>query len=155
MVLYYLKRLGMSAAGLLTIYKTLVRPCFDYACVVYHSLLSKTLSESLERQQRKILKIIFGFEVSYSRALERAGIDRLDARRSLLRERFVMKLARNDRFSSWLPLAGTPAYPLRHAAKYIEFPFRTERLRAAPLYSFRRILNFLESEKKDRERVPQ
>ena len=52
--IHYLTRLGMSPSALMIVYKKLVRPCFDYACVVYHSLLSKTLSESLERQQRKI-----------------------------------------------------------------------------------------------------
>ena len=44
--IHNLKRLGMSVGALVDIYKTIVRPCFDYACVVYHSLLTKTLSES-------------------------------------------------------------------------------------------------------------
>ena len=104
-------------------------------------------SESLERQQRKILKIIFGFDTSYKRALELAEIERLDVRRSDLRERFVIKLAKNPRFSEWLPCNETTVYSLRYVSKYTELPFRTERLRGAPLYSFRRILNFLESEK--------
>ena len=75
-------------------------------------MLSKTLSEALEKQQRKIMKIIFGFDVSYRKALETAGIDRLDVRRSALRERFVIKLARNDCFKDWLPLNETPVYSL-------------------------------------------
>lgn len=54
------------APALIEIYKTLVRPCFDYSCVVYHSLLTKNLSEKLEKQQRIILKMIYGFDVSYS-----------------------------------------------------------------------------------------
>ena len=93
------------------------------------------------------MKIIFGFDVSYRKALETAGIDRLDVRRSALRERFVIKLANNERFKDWLPLNETPVYSLRYVTKYTELPFRTERLCGAPLYSFRRILNFLESEK--------
>ena len=145
--IHNLKRIGLSPSLLIVIYKSLVRPCFDYACVVYHSMLSKRLSELLERQQRRILKIIYGYDLSYEKALERAGIERLDARRSLLRERFVVKLARNDRFSDWFPVNETPVHALRHVAKFVEKPFRTERLRGAPLYSFRRIMNFLESEK--------
>ena len=135
----------------MTIYKALIRPCFDYACVVYHSMLTKSQSESLEKQQRRILKIVFGFEVSYRRALEAAGIDRLDVRRSVLRERFVVKLSDNDRFKSWLPLNETPVYSLRYVTKYTELPFRTERLRGAPIYSSRRILNFLELEKRSND----
>ena len=110
--IHNLKRLGLSQAGLLVIYTSLVRPCFDYSCVVYHSLLTKSQSEALEKQQRKILKIIFGFDVSYRRALEKAGIDRLDVRRSSLRDRFVIKLEKNERFSGWLPLNETPVYSL-------------------------------------------
>ena len=85
--------------------------------------------------------------LSYARALKKAGVDCLDIRRSELRERFIIRLANNPRFSDWLPLNETPVYALHYAAKYAELPFHTERLRAAPLYSFRRILNFLESEK--------
>ena len=128
------------------VYKSLVRPCFDYSCVVYHSLLTKTLSEKLEKQQRRVLKIIYGFDVSYNTALTRSGLDRLDVRRSTLREKFILKLAENDRFAAWLPLNETPVRPLRHTAKYVELPFRTERLRGAPIYSFRRLLNFIDSE---------
>ena len=62
--IHNLKRLGLSTEGLVTVYKSLVRPCFDYACIVYHSLLSKSLSESLEKQQQKILKIIYGYDIS-------------------------------------------------------------------------------------------
>ena len=144
--IHNLKRLGLSSSGLMVVYKSLVRPCFDYSCVVYHSLLSKSLSESLEKQQRKILKIIFGYDVSYARALALSGIERLDGRRCQLRERFVIKMSNNDRIAEWLPLAGTPAYPLRCAPKYVELPFRAERLRAAPLYSYRRVLNALQDE---------
>ena len=42
--LHNLKRLGMSASALIMVYKALVRPCFDYACVVYHPMLTKRLS---------------------------------------------------------------------------------------------------------------
>ena len=112
-------------------------------------MLSKKLSELLERQQRRILKIIYGFDLSYEKALERAGIERLDARRSVLRERFVVKLSRNNRFSEWFPVNETPVHALRYVLKFVEKLFRTERLRGAPLYSFRRIMNFLESEKKN------
>ena len=95
------------------------------------------------------MKIIYGFETSYKSAHEMAGIDRLDHRRSELRERFVRKLASNRKFSDWLPLSETPVYPLRRHNNYVEFPFRTERLRGAPLYSFRRILNFMAEEERE------
>ena len=144
--IHNLKRLGLSPPALIMVYKSLVRPCFDYASVVYHSLLTKTMSEALEKQQRKILKIIYGFDVSYASALKQADLERLDVRRCTLRERFVIKLSNNPRFSEWIPLNETPVYSFRHSAKYVEFPFRTERLRDAPLYAYHHILNFLDSE---------
>ena len=137
----------MSSEGLINIYRSLVRPCFDYASVVYHSMLSKSLSEDLEKQQRRILKIIYGFDLSYRKALEKSGLERLDVCRSALRERFMIKLSKNDCFKEWLPLNETPVYSLRYTAKYAELPFCTERLRGALIYSFRCVLNFLESEK--------
>ena len=137
----------MGPGALVSVYKSLVRPCFNYACVVYHSMLSESLSEQLGKQQRKILKIIRGWDISYRQALASTGLERLDVRRSSLRERFVLKLAANERFADWLPVNETPAYSLREYNKYVELPFKTERLRRAPLYYFRRVLNFLESEK--------
>ena len=98
--LHNLKRLGMSPLALITVYTSLIRPCFDYACVVYHSMLSKNLSEALEKQQGRIMKIIYGFDVFYATALTRYGLDRLDVRRCTLREHFVTKLGNNPQFGS-------------------------------------------------------
>ena len=99
-------------------YVLLVRPCFDYACVVYHSLLTKTQSEKLERMQRKVMKIIYGFEQSYQRCLSLAGIDYLSIRRVKLCERFALKTAANPRFSHWFPLTVPTPYP-REASEEI------------------------------------
>ena len=117
----------------------MVRPCFDYAAVVYHSLLSKTQSDAFERLQRKIVKIIYGFEESYDRCLGRAGLDYLSVRRSKMCEKFALKAQRSEKFSSWFPK--TIVTPYLNQKPYKEFPARTERLRAAPIYMFRRILN--------------
>ena len=145
-IIYHLRRLGMSPAGLLNVYSVLIRPCFDYSCVVYNSMLTRSQSEALERQQRKIFKVIYGWDVSYELALARSGLDRLDIRRVKLVEKFSLKMANNPRYAEWFPLNEGGPYDLRQCKKYKEFPFRTERLRRAPLYSFRRILNSLAEE---------
>ena len=119
----------MSAAALVTVYQVLIRPCVDYACVVYHPMLTSYQSEQLERQRRKILKIIYGWDVTYESALSKAGLDRLNYRRQELVERFVLKLEANKRFASWIPLNDPARYELRETLKYRELPFRTERLR--------------------------
>ena len=92
-----MKRLGLSPLALVEVYKVLIRPCFDYTSVVYHSMLTAGQSELLERQQKKIFRVIFGWDLSYERALERAGVERHNFRRQGLVELFVLKLARNDK----------------------------------------------------------
>ena len=136
----------MCKAGLVNVYTVLIRPCFDYACVVYGPMLTRTQSDQLERQQQKILKIIYGWDESYDRALARAGIDDLLVRRNTLIERFALKLEGNDRFASWFPVQAESGYPIPASQKYQELPFRKERLRDAPIYRFRRVLNRLHKE---------
>ena len=136
----------MSPSALINVYCSLIRPCFDYASVVYHSMLTASQLEILERQQKKILRVIYGWELSYQDALVRANIERLNLRRQGFVERFVLRLSKNPRFLDWLPQNDSGTYELRRSQKYQELPFRTERLRCAPLYSFRRVLNFLEAE---------
>ena len=141
-----LKRLKLSAPNLVRIYKSLVRPVFDFACVVYHPMLTKTQSGKLERMQRKILKIIYGFDESYERCLGRSGLDHLAVRRSKLCEKFALKAARNPAFSRWFPLNSPSVYSLRHQKKYREFQTRTERLRCSPIYMYRHLLNSIQED---------
>ena len=55
-IIYHLRRLGMCPAGLINVYRVLIRPCFDYSSVVYNSMLTRLQSEALERQQRNFLR---------------------------------------------------------------------------------------------------
>ena len=89
-IIHNLKRLGLCPSGLINVYVSMVRPCFDYAAVVYHSMLTKTQSDALERMQRKIMKMIYGFEESYDRCLGRAGLDSLVVRRIKMCEKLSL-----------------------------------------------------------------
>ena len=99
-------------------------------------MLSKKLSEDLERQQRKIIRIIFGREESYDRALIQAGLEQLDMRRQALIDRFAIRLSNSDKFASWFPVQKESGYATLSSQKYEEKSFRTERLRRAPLYRY-------------------
>ena len=121
----------------------MICPCFDYASVVYGPMLTQSQSEQLKRQQRKIIKTIVGREESYERALKFTGLERLDVRRNELINRFALRLSVNDRFKDGFPLNTVTNYGLRTTKKYQELPFRTERLRKAPIYQYRRDLNAL------------
>ena len=83
-IVRHFKKLGKEASILVNIYCTFIRPIFDYACASFHTTLTGEQSESLERLQCLTLKTIFGFDTSYSKCLELAGIERLDLRRENL-----------------------------------------------------------------------
>ena len=51
----------MSAADLLYFYQTVIRPVAEYACVVWHSSLTKGQTNELESIQRRAIKIIFSY----------------------------------------------------------------------------------------------
>lgn len=80
-VLRHLKRIGMEEKLLVCVYCELIRPIFDYASRAFDTTMTDCQSESLEGLQRASLKTIFGFTVSYSDCLERAGIPTLKYRR--------------------------------------------------------------------------
>ena len=51
-VLYHLKHHGFNTEELVRVYKTVIRPVFDYCAVVYHPLLTDDQDQLLERLQR-------------------------------------------------------------------------------------------------------
>ena len=55
-----LKFAGMKPDSLLRVYFSLIRSVADFACVVYHSMLSQKQADALEKIQRRALKTIFG-----------------------------------------------------------------------------------------------
>jgi len=55
-----LKRSAMSTDDLLYYYQSVVRPVTEYACVVWHTSLTKRQAKQLEAIQRRAVKIIFG-----------------------------------------------------------------------------------------------
>ena len=109
-------------------------------------MLSKELSDRLERQQCMALKIIYGFGLSYEALLRKSGVQRLEERRNTACETFTQKLAQSERFNYMFPLNEYPEEManLRTTKKYKEFHARTARLYNSPLYSMRRTLNRLD-----------
>ena len=51
-ILFHLKHHGFREQELVKIYKTVVRPVFDFCAVVYHPLLTDNQDQLLERLQR-------------------------------------------------------------------------------------------------------
>ncbi len=79
-VITMLARIRISAADLLTVCCSILRPLLEYASPVWHCGISKTQSNEIERVQKRCFKIIFPFS-SYTEALKISGLEHLSARR--------------------------------------------------------------------------
>ncbi|CAH1233208.1 REST [Branchiostoma lanceolatum] len=76
-----------------TIYITYIRPVIDYAAPVWQSGLPASLSNKIEKVQRRALRIILGADfTSYSKACERLDLPTLQTRRQELTVKFARTL---------------------------------------------------------------
>ena len=121
-------------------YKTCIRPVFDFCAVVYHPLLNDDQDQLLERLQRQALKVIYGTNLSYTEMRRMADISTLRQRRIELSDKFAAKCADSDRFSAWFPLREATRTS-RNSLKYCEEFARCKRYYNSPLFFMRRRLN--------------
>ena len=141
--LTHLKRAGISQTDLIEVYKSSLRPVIEFCSVVYHALLTADQSERIERLQKRVLKIVYGFEDSYDILLQRANICPLKTRRENAVLKFARKMSVSPRFGNqWFPRWENEfEVNLREEKVFIEFQARTNRLYNSQLYQMRRILN--------------
>ena len=72
-ILRVLKRGGVPPADLLKVYFALIRSVLEYCCPVWHNALPVKLSDSIERVQKRALRIIFP-ALPYQEALATTGV---------------------------------------------------------------------------------
>ena len=138
----HLKRARLSDSVIIKAYISMIRPVLEFSSNVYGPMLSVNQSEAIERCQRLVLKIVYGFDVTYAEALSKSGLKMLSQRRKEMFDSFCQKTSQSTRFSSaWLPKKEQSEMGLRNKKKYIEFHSRTDRLYKSPLYEMRRNLN--------------
>ena len=80
--LYFLKqvkRAKLSTEELVTFYVTCIQSVILYACQVYHYSIPEYLSKSLERVQRRALRIIYGYDHSYKELLSQELLSQLSS----------------------------------------------------------------------------
>ena len=70
-------------------------PILEYACPVWHSMLTKKQASAIESQQIRAMRIIFG-DIKYEEALELAGISTLQDRRENLTRKFFLSICHPD-----------------------------------------------------------
>ena len=101
--LFHLKKAGFKSHELVKVYECMLRPIAEYCSCVFYSMITKRDSDELERIQRQALKIIFGYNNSYSQLLEKSGLIRLSEGRENAFLKMSIKLSGDYRFKNWFP----------------------------------------------------
>ena len=94
-LLKQLKHAGIDRKSLIQFYCASIRSVLEYACQAFHSSLPAYLSDQIERVQKRVLRILFP-EVSYSKALEDAGLKTLFHRREELCSTLFKQIVESD-----------------------------------------------------------
>ena len=102
-MLHIMKRFQPPREQLLTIYTTYVRPLLEYCAPVFHASLTASQANQIERVQKRALKLIGGYDISYQQLLEDMHLDSLADRRSQLCLRFAKKLLNSAEHRDILP----------------------------------------------------
>ena len=99
MHLYFLrqlKRVKVPANDLLSLYTTYICPVAEYACPVFDIALPQYLSNQLECQQKRALRIISSNDLSYRQALEVFNIPSLYDRREAIGNSMFQEISNNN-----------------------------------------------------------
>ena len=131
-LLKQLKRAGIDRKSLILFYCTRIRSILEYACQAFHTNLPAYLSDQIERVQKRVLRILFP-EVSYSKALEDAGLKTLFHRREELCSSLFKQIVESDQHK----LAGL--LPAHNDSE--RYNFRTRRMFSIPNVKTKRFGN--------------
>ena len=138
-----LKRFGVPAEDLVSVYIGYVRPTCEYGVPVWHGSISKDQAYQLERIQKRACRIILGAQYdSYTDALDQLTLQTLNNRRSHLCLQFAQKCCDSERYSDWFPCnSKTHNMTLRHTTKHKVPRFRTNRYGNSPIPFLTNLLN--------------
>ena len=128
---------------LLHIYKTFIRSRLEFSSVVWHSSLSKSNENDIERVQKSALKLILKETYSdYETALKLLDIETLHDRRKRLCLKFAHKCLKNDTFKKLFLLKKTNhKMDKRKTEKFLIKQINTERYKKSAIPAMLRMLN--------------
>ena len=86
-LLKILRKACVNQADALCFYTRVIRPVLEYACPVWHTMLTKHLKSTIESQQIRAMRIIYD-DLKYEEALTLARISTLQDRREMLTGKF-------------------------------------------------------------------
>lgn len=137
-----LKKAGLGRSDLIKIYQCTIRPVVEFAAATYGPMLTQELGQMIESLQLRVMKIIYGNNVSYRSVIENTDIETLESRRDDMVQKFAIKTSTNERFNNrWFPKNHVNNHLTRFQKPYLEEFCRTQQLYKSPIFTMRRILN--------------
>ena len=91
-LLKILKKYGADKNDMKRLHISAIRPILEYGAQVWHGGLTKTQSSSIEKVQRKALRIIYS-EKDYEKLLLEAGMHTLEQRRNTMCIDLISKIS--------------------------------------------------------------
>ena len=125
------------------LFKSQVRGILEYCSTVWHSSLTVTDSNDIERVQKAAMRLIMGNRYQgYKEALKHMSLDSLKERREKMALRFIKKSLKQETFSKLFPL-NNPNHLMRkrNPEKYAVNISKTERYRMSAVPYLQRLLN--------------
>ena len=122
-----LKYVGTSQADLLIIYKLFIRCLTEYCSVVWHSSLTESQKDDIERIQRVCLRVILDDDyVDYSTARGICQLESLESRRELKCLNYGLMAIRHPKHKTMFPMKQpNKYYSLRKEDPFIVNSSRT------------------------------
>ena len=140
--LVHLHQAGLRGRQLFNIYSVFVRPVIELNSVIYHPMITKQQAAEIEMLQKRVTRLCFGFDRSYTEACTYNNIDTLERRRKKAVDKFTRKTINNPRFAEkWLIPRPEIENNLRRRRPYIEKKARTTRYYNSPLLNIQRTAN--------------
>ena len=135
---------------LIHIYKTFIRSKLEYSSTVWHSSLSKTNENDIERVQKSAVKLILKEKYeNYESALKLLNLDTLFKRREKLCLRFAKKCLKIENLKKLFPVRNSRhIMHKRKTEKYLIKNIETERYKKSAIPAMQKMLN--DEEKKMR-----
>ena len=139
-----LKLLDLDLELLLDFYLKEIRSILEYGAPVWHSGLTRKMSEKIERVQKLCVKIIlcdFSRQTSYTVACTLLGIEPLYLRRTELCIRFIQKTSLEPKHADMFLKSENTHNTRQETTTYREFTYRSKRFYNSPLCYLTRLLN--------------
>ena len=126
-IIFELCRIGVNQRDIVMIYCAIIRSVLEYACPVWHSGLTTSQSNDIERVQKRCLRLIYP-DLSYRESLIISDLERLsDRRERLTRQLFEEMKSAAHILHSLLPLRHIPSNNIRNVYPYSLPKSRTSR----------------------------